>query len=276
MCLLVNRGRVPEPKHCRYAYYSLLSVNHVIRPGESVAIELPDELVWVMNLIGLNWPQVNEDEVREFADHVREFASNMDSTHVAVTETIRQMGEAYQAASYEVLAQRWADMSSEHIAEIVRVCNVAATVLDVAADAIVAAKLAVIAELGVMAAEFVAAQAAAVATLGAAEAAEALLIEATKRVVNALLQQLEDQIIGELMEQMCGPLEAVVERALSGLVFQGVEAALGVPGGAPSGEGYRIHPAELMKHAQTLHGHADEIAGHAQRFVTATEGMTFE
>ncbi|MEU9131665.1 hypothetical protein AB0D08_26740 [Kitasatospora sp. NPDC048540] len=241
-----------------------------------MAIELPGEFVWVMNLIGLNWPQVNEDEVREFADHIRDFASNIDSTHMAVSETIRQMGEAYQAASYEVLVQRWAAMSSDHMTEIVEVCHAAGTVLDVAADAIVAAKLAVIAELGVMAVEFVATQAAAVATLGAAEAAEALLIEATKRVVNALLQQLEDQIIGELMEQMCGPLEAVVERALSGLVFQGVEAALGPAGGGPAGDGFRIHPEELLKHAQALHGHSDEMAGHAQRFVAATEGMTFE
>lgn len=246
-----------------------------------MAIELPDELVWVMNLIGVNWPQVNEDKVREFAGHVRQFASNIDSTHQAATGTVRQMAEHYQAASYEQLVERWAAMSSDHMNELVMVCNTSATVLDVAADAIVAAKLAVITELGIMAAEFVATQAAAVATLGAAEAAEALLIEATKRVVNALLQQLEQQIVGQLVEQALGPLEQVVERAVSGLVFQGVQAALSSDapasggGGGGGGGGFRVNPEAMLEHAALLHGHAEEVATHAGTFARATAGVSF-
>ncbi|GAA0667168.1 hypothetical protein GCM10010193_18450 [Kitasatospora atroaurantiaca] len=138
-----------------------------------MAIELPSELIWVMDLLGLNWPQVNEDKVREFADHVRKFATNIDSTHETATATIRQMAEHYQADSYQQLVERWTKMSNDHMSEIVQICGTVATLLDVAADAIVAAKLAVITELGIMAAEFIAAQAAAVATLGVAEAAEA-------------------------------------------------------------------------------------------------------
>ncbi|MBM4793499.1 hypothetical protein HXP44_15895 [Streptomyces sioyaensis] len=245
-----------------------------------MAIELPDELVWVLDLLGLNWPQVNEDKVREFAGHVRHFATNLDSTHEKASVTIRQMAEHYQADSYEQLAQRWTKMSSGHMSELVEVCGTVATVLDVAADAIVAAKLAVITELGIMAAEFVAAQAAAVATLGAAEAAEALLIEATKRIVNRLLQELEDRIIGQLVEQAIGPLEQVVERAVSGLVFKGVQAALdGVApaGGAAGGAGsqFRIHPEELLRHSAKLHGHAEEVVGHAHKFAAAASGVSF-
>src|SRR6202023_590649 len=114
---------------------------------------------------------------------------------------IQRMGEHYQANSYEQLVASWARMSNDHMRELVDACEVAAVALEVAADVIVGAKLSVITELGVMAAEFVADQAAAVVTLGAAEAAEALLIEATKKIVNAILQQLEQQIIGDLIEQ---------------------------------------------------------------------------
>lgn len=243
---------------------------------------MPDELVWVMNLLGLNWPQVNEDSVREFAGHVRQFASNIDSTHQDATATIQQMSEHYEASSYEQLVERWSQMSSDHMTELVEVCNTVATVLDVAADAIVGAKLSVIAELGIMAAEFVADQAAAVVTLGAAEAAEVLLVEATKKIVNAVLQQVEQQIVGELIQQAVGPLEQVVERAVSGLVFQGVQAALdGGSGGGGGGSGgtagtsFRIHPDNLLQHAATLHGHADAVAGHASTFAAATAGVSF-
>src|SRR2546421_8753996 len=125
------------------------------RARGSVAIELPDGLVWVMDLLGLNWPQVNEDKVREFAGHVREFAANLEKSHGAASDSIKAMGEHYQAASYDQLVEKWSQMSSSHMTELVDVCNTAASVLDIAAVAIVGAKMAVIAGIIVMAAEFI-------------------------------------------------------------------------------------------------------------------------
>jgi hypothetical protein len=247
-----------------------------LHEGERMAIELPGELVWVMNLLGVNWPQANEDGVREFAGHVREFASNIDGTHQAATTAIRRMGESYQATSYEQLVAKWGQMSSDHMSELVEICGMTAIALEVAADMIVGAKLAVITELGIMAAEFVADQAAAVMTLGAAEAAEILLIEATKKIVNGILQQVEQELVGHLMEKAITPLEGVVQRAMSGLVFEGVEAALKVPAsGGNAGQGFKVHSEELMGHASVLRGHAQEVAGHATRFTTATAGVSF-
>ncbi|GAA2271354.1 hypothetical protein GCM10010430_66570 [Kitasatospora cystarginea] len=42
----------------------------------TVAVELPCEVVSFLQFIGINWPTVNEDKVREFASHVREFAGS--------------------------------------------------------------------------------------------------------------------------------------------------------------------------------------------------------
>src|SRR5205085_3550765 len=138
------------------------------------------------------------------------------------------MGEHYQAASYDQLVQQWSQMSSSHMTELVDVCNTAASVLDIAAVAIVGAKMAVIAELIVMAAEFIADQAAAIVTFGLAEAAEVALIAATKKIVDVILKEVEQQIIGELVGQATQPLQQAVEKAVSGLVFKGAEKALGV------------------------------------------------
>lgn len=240
-----------------------------------MAIELPGELVWVMNLLGLNWPQANEDKVREFGGHIRDFGRNLDGVHQSVTDTVQQIGQHYQADSYEQLLANWSRMSNDHMRELVEVCEIAAVAMEVAADGIIAAKLSVITELGIMAAEFVADQAAAVVTLGAAEAAEVLLVEATKKIVNALLKQLEQQLISQLMDATLGPLEAAVERAISGLVFKGVEAALSGSSGGGAGSGYMIHPEELMGHSATLAGHAETLSGHAETFLSATEGFSF-
>ncbi|MFJ1796139.1 WXG100-like domain-containing protein [Kitasatospora griseola] len=242
-----------------------------------MAIELPGELVWVMDLLGFNWPEVNEDKVREFAGHVRQFATNVDSTHETASAIIRQMAEHYQADSYGQLVERWTAMSNSHMDEIVQVCGVVGTVLEVAADAIVAAKLAVITQLGIAAAELVAAAATAVATLGVSAAAEAALIEVTKRVVNQILQEVEQQIIGELVSRAIEPLEGVVERAVSGLVFKGVQAALdgAMSGGGPGGGGFRINPDELLRLSAALHDHSEQVAGHVSAFASATSGVSF-
>lgn len=61
-----------------------------------MAIELPDEVVTFLSIIGINWPTVNEDKVREFASHIREFADNVEAAHRDSTATIHSLGEAYQ------------------------------------------------------------------------------------------------------------------------------------------------------------------------------------
>jgi uncharacterized protein YukE len=243
-----------------------------------VAIELPGEVVSFLQFIGINWPQVNEDKVREFASHVREFANNVQETHQASTSTVQRIGEAYEGASYEALIAKWSQLSNSHMNEMIEACYAVATALDVAADVIVGMKAEAIAELVVMAAAFVADQAAAVATLGAAEAAVVLIEEAAKKLVNFLEQQLEQYIIGQVIEAAIDPLVEVVGRAVSGLVFQAAESALGVSGGSgqSAGSGFRIHPEELMAHAQTMHDHAGTVAAHAQAFQSKIAGVSFE
>ncbi|MER5639610.1 hypothetical protein ABT095_21960 [Kitasatospora sp. NPDC002227] len=194
-----------------------------------MSIELPSELVWVMNLLGLNWPDVDEDELRAWAGHVREFAAGLQGAHEDSHEMVQGLAESYQGASYEALVERWDRASREHHTVLIDCCGVLATGLELAADGIVVAKGAVIAELVAMAAEFAAEQAAAVATLGLAEAANVVIVEAGKRVVNAILQQIEQEIIGQLVSMAIEPFQAEIEKAVSGLVFEGVEKALGGP-----------------------------------------------
>jgi hypothetical protein len=240
-----------------------------------VAIELPQPVVDFLQLIGVNWPNVNEDSVREFAAHTRDFAANIGSAHDAASATVQQMGEAYSGASYQQLVSTWARMSSDHMTELVDVCNVLAVALDVAADAIVAAKGVAIAELVGLAASFVADQAAAVVTLGLAEAAEAALVEAAKLCVNYLEQEILQHIESEVLGKALEPLEAAVSRALQGLVYGGVAAAVGA-GGADVGAQFGIQPDMLASHAETMRTHADTVAGHAADYSAKVGAVSFE
>ncbi|MFD5565671.1 MULTISPECIES: WXG100-like domain-containing protein [Kitasatospora] len=241
-----------------------------------MAIELPGEVVEFLSFIGINWPTVNEDKVREFGAHVREFAQNVESVHQQSTSTVQQLGQAYEGASYEALLAKWAALSESHLNELVQACHVVADALDIAADVIVAMKVETIGELVVLAAAFIADQAAAVATLGAAEAAVILIEEAAKRLINYLEQQLEQYIIAQVVEAAIGPLVDTVANAVQGLVFQAAESALGVSGGGGGGSGFRIDPDALEEHARMMHEQADAVAGHAQMFQSKLAGVSFE
>jgi len=245
--------------------------------GGVVAIELPEEVVSFLQFIGVNWPNVNEDKVREFASHVRDFADKLDETHQDSSATIKRMAEVYQGPSYEALLAKWSQMSSGHMDELVSACHTVATALDVAADVIVGMKVEAIAELAALAVSFVADQAAAVVTLGIAEAAEVLIVEAAEKLMDYLEQQLEQYIIGQVIEAAVEPLVEVVGRAVSGLVFKAAESAAGVSaGGGDAGTGFSMDPEQVHAHAELMHGHAEKVAAHAEEFTSKLAGVSFE
>ncbi|MGK4579833.1 WXG100 family type VII secretion target [Kitasatospora sp. HPMI-4] len=241
-----------------------------------MAIELPEEVVSFLQIIGINWPDINEDHVREMGSHVREFADKVDSTHQDATATVHQLAEAYQGKSYESLVAAWSHMSDSHMTEMVQACHVLATALDVAADVIIGLKGAAIAELIGLAVSFVADQAAAVLTFGLAEAAEVLIIKAAEAAVDYLEQQVIQHIMGEVIEKAVEPLLDVVGNAIGGLLYQAAADALGVPaGGAGAGTQFMVNPEVLSRHAETMSQHAQAIAGHADELCTRISAVSF-
>ena len=217
-----------------------------------MSIELPDEVVWIMDLMGLEWPDIDEDELRAWAGHVREFGQNLAEGHSGLDSTLKGLADAYEGASYDALLSRWNQVSGEHHTVLTNCCDVLATALEVAAVGVVVAKGVVIAQLVITAVEMAAAAAATVATLGIAAAAEAAAIEIGKRIIREVIQEIEDVLIAELVSMAIEPFQAEIEKAVSGLVFKGVDAALGARGvpseqwvqGAPrqSGEGGQGRP----------------------------------
>jgi uncharacterized protein YukE len=239
-----------------------------------MAIELPGEVASFLQFIGINWPQINEDKVREFAGHVRDFAHNIEDTHQQATDTVKAMSEHYQGNSYELLVSKWAHLSQGHMQDLLDACQVLATALDAGADYIVAMKMECIGELIGLSASFVADQAAAVATLGLAEAAMALIVKAAEMAVD-FQQQLVQYIIGEVIEAALTPLLGVVEKAVAGMTYSALEDMLGVTGNGP-GDGFMIHPDNLRAHAQLFAVHAETVQGHAQTLSGNLAGLSFE
>ncbi|SOD73059.1 hypothetical protein SAMN05892883_2359 [Jatrophihabitans sp. GAS493] len=239
-----------------------------------MAIELPGPVADFLNFIGIMWPNVNEDKVREFGEHVAQFGHDLQSTHQSATSIIGDLGMAYQGASYEQLLATWGQMSSTHLTELIDGCSVVAGSMGVAADVVIGMKVEAIAELVVLAAEFVADQVAAVATFGIAEAALALIELEGRQLVKFLEQELVQFIVAHVIEAAVGPLVVKVEQAAEGLVYRGVSSALGVSGG--SGASFQIVPEQVSAYAATIRQQAETFAGQADAFTVTAASMSFE
>ena len=191
-----------------------------------MSIDLPPELVFAIGLVGLPWPEVEEDQLRTYAEHLRTFVSSLSDTHHTAHTRIGALSATNSGPSYEALVERWAHVSSSHMRELMDGCHTLATALDTAAEAVEVAKKAIIAALVILAAAFVADQAAAIATVGLAEAALPLAIEVARVAVHGALDQLEQMAIAEALQAALGPLEDRLAAAVQGMVLRGAEAAL--------------------------------------------------
>jgi len=240
------------------------------RKGQTVAVELPSEVAQFLDFIGVPWINVNEDKVRDFAAHVRQFAADLGDVHQDATATLTSLGTGYTGAAYESLMRMWSNKSSAHLTDLIGGCAVLAGALDVAADFIAGQKAACLAELAVMAVSFVADQAAAVLTFGAAEAAEALIVEGARKLMEYAGQQIEQYITGQVLEAALKPLMAKMDGAVQGLLLTGLGAA-----GIQVGPSFSVDVDHVGAHANQMRQHAQTVSGHTRKFTANLRGLSF-
>ncbi len=231
--------------------------------------DLPLPVVNFLNVIGVEWPYINEDTVNQFASLVREFGQAVEQTHRDATTAVHGIAQAHQGSSTEAMTSGWANLSSAHVTEIVDGCEVLAVALEGWAAEIVVQKGIAVAELVGMAATFFADQAAAVATAGLAEAAVPLIIAAAKKLAESLIDDLEQYIMGKVIEAAAKPLFAKVEAALSGLDWSQSGAT------ASSAQGFSLDLQELEGQAQQMKVHAETMRAHAAKLGSGIAGLAF-
>jgi hypothetical protein len=238
--------------------------------GVAVAVDdLPGPVVNFLNVIGVPWPYINEDTVTQFATLAREFGQAVRTTHNDATQAVAAIAKAHQGASTDRMTSGWATMSTQHVNELVTACGVLADALDVAAGYIVAQKVEAIATLVGMAAAFVADQAASVATLGLAEAAVPVIIEGAQRLVKSLVMDLQQYIIGQVIEVAAKPLFAKVEAAMAGLDWSQSGSAAG------SSNGFSVEVEAVRAQTAALRTHAATMRTHGANFQQGVRGLSF-
>lgn len=196
-----------------------------------MAIELPDDVAWALGALGFQWIFLDEDKFRSAADSFRTLASDLTASKGDADAAARSILQANQGDAVDAFGTAWDKLSNSHVKDLIEVCGVFAEVLSGAADAVVVAKLAVIAQVIAAAAAFAAAVAGSFLTLGLSDALGAAAEFGFKEAIQEALKDLEHALLEQAMYLARQEVLSVVEGVLSNIIGQGLGDALGISSG---------------------------------------------
>jgi hypothetical protein len=198
-----------------------------------MSLTLPDDLTWVLNLLGFMWPEADEDKLRACAQAWRTFGAditriNQDAGLVAAQVTANNTGGSIDAFDryWHGVGGRGGDFdrakeASDHMA----------AALDGMATLVEGVKIAIIAQLGLLAAEIIADQLAAPETLGLSEGVAVGEILITRGILRRIIRDGIHQVGREIVQQLKGRVLALFRRILATALRRAVAGAV-VGGGA--------------------------------------------
>ncbi|MEV6072967.1 hypothetical protein AB0L82_41025 [Nocardia sp. NPDC052001] len=242
-----------------------------------MAIEIPHEVALFLNFAGVPYPDINEDQVRELAAHVGNFAAKVRESHEGATGVIQNMGAVWSGYSYQQLITMWARMSATHMAELDRACDIVSKALYVAAEVIAVTKAAVLAELAALASMYLASLAGTFATGGLSAIAAQALPAAANKLLSVMEQVLIAYILAEVLGKAIEPLAHLIDRMIGGTLHNMVADVLDLPAppSSSSAPPMRIDPEEVLRYADALDAYADQMLSHAQDFADKVGGLDF-
>ncbi len=182
---------------------------------------LPNELVWVMEKLGFEWPDIDEDEVSKGAALVRTFGSDLESVIQSVDRQMNgQFGEAMRGKTGPATVAAWNANRSMNLQQLVDILPPAAAAMDIGAGAITALKVKVIVDVTSTLVALVAMLTNPVTALGAGPM---LLLK--KKLLNAAVDIAVEQLIGQLapmaIEPLAEQLPAVLDAILDAPLVEG-------------------------------------------------------
>jgi len=196
-----------------------------------VGVVLPSELDAALDLIGISWPNVDEDDYRDMAQAMREFADSIDDGAADAHQAITDLIGTNEGLAIQALEQHWSVVKGKHLANLGEAGRVAATALDAVAVLIEGAKIAAIAQLGILAAEIAAALAAAPLTFGLSTLGGIAGTQVTRIAVKRIFEEVCEEIAGRIIEVAMGPVFQALGSMAGDLVVQLGSNALGMQNG---------------------------------------------
>lgn len=198
-----------------------------------MSLMLPDDVAWVLNLLGFMWPEADEDKLRAGAQAWRDFGAELGRINQEARGAATLVSAENSGDSIDSFERYWHGVggSGGDFDRAREAADHMATALDGMAALVEGVKLAVIAQLTVLAAEIVADQIAAPETLGLSEGVAAAEIIVTRGIVRRIIQEGIHRIGQEIVRNLKGRVLELFRRILATALRRAVAGAAVGAGG---------------------------------------------
>ncbi|MFJ2441229.1 RHS repeat-associated core domain-containing protein [Streptomyces sp. NPDC087658] len=201
-----------------------------------MAVTVPDWADTLLDVIGVAWPNVDEDAYRDMADALREFAEDLKDDGWQANQHVQRLLSSGRGEAMDALNGHWGKVKDKHIADIAGAAGIVAGALDTAAGAIEGMKVAALVQLGYLAAEAGIALSLIPVTGGLSLLLGGAAMRATQEVVKRLIKECMEEAVGYLVAALTEPAVAALENMAAELVIQLGANALGVRDGVDLGQ----------------------------------------
>ncbi|MGW5679724.1 DUF6531 domain-containing protein, partial [Streptomyces sp. NPDC003860] len=173
----------------------------------------------MLDVVGVGWPNVDEDAYRDMADALREFASDADDDAGTAHGHIQRLLSTGQSESLTALDKHWKKVQGKN-KDLAGAARIIAGALDRVADIIVARKIAAVAELADLCATVGIALAAAPFTMGLTTLLAGGKIVATRIAFKKILKEMAEAAVAEITATLTQPAVAALESIVTDLAIQ--------------------------------------------------------
>lgn len=218
---------------------------------------LPNELIWVMEKLGFEWPDIDEDELRRGSEMVRVFRDDLEVKIQTMDRKVNgDLAAAMRGQAGPAYVGAWNANRSQNLEKLLDILGPAPTGIDIAADAVFALKMKVIVDVTTTMIALVAMLTNPITAVGAGPM---LLIK--KRLLNAAVDIAIEQVLNQVLPMVIEPL---VEE-LPGVIMAALDS--------PIVEAVAGDPDEFYADLQALEQAEGEMEQHAADVETLTERL---
>lgn len=196
---------------------------------------IPEGVDTMLDVVGVGWPNVDEDAYRDMADTLREFADDAGDDAYAAHQQIQRLLSSGQSESLTALDAHWSKVQSKH-KDLESAARIVAGALDRVADIIVARKIAAVAELADLCATVGITLAFAPVTAGLSTLLAGAKIAATRIAFKRILKEMAEAAVAEIVATLTEPAVAAIENIVADLAIQAAFNVAGVQDGIDTGQ----------------------------------------
>lgn len=221
-----------------------------------MAVMLPDNLIWILDKLGLEWPDINEDEVHKAADLTRAFRTDLETLiHQADSRIVADITTGMRSKGGEAYVAAWNTNRSQNLQKLLDTLDPISGGIDGAGYVVTGLKVKFLGQIVFTVATLV--PLLALGPLGAAAAAARMV--ATKVATGVLV----DLAVSGVIEAVDGPVIEVLQEVIPSVMRSILDSPIVEDTGADLGEIY--FDLQVLEQAEA---DMNQHAGDAESLIT--------